>query len=160
MAELGALLPGRDLVPVSARTGEGVETLLATVVAALPEGPRLHPEDDFTTETERFIAQEMVREQLFRQTEEEVPYGTAVEIEEFRDDREKGLLFIRAVIVVERESHKGIVIGTGGSRLKQVGRQARLALESLLDTKVFLELFVRVEPGWTGNPRRMKELGL
>jgi GTP-binding protein Era len=160
MAELGALLPGRDIVPVSARTGEGVETLLAKVVAALPEGPRLHPEDEFTTETERFIAQEMVREQLFRQMEEEVPYGTAVEVEEFRDDREKGLVFIRAVIVVERESHKGIVIGAGGSRVKEVGRRARLALESLLGTKVFLELFVRVEPGWTANPRRMKELGL
>jgi GTP-binding protein Era len=173
MAELGGLLPGRDLVPVSARTGEGIETLLASVVAALPEGPRLHPEDEFTTETERFIAQEMVREQLFRQTEEEVPYGIAVEIEEFRDARaaegdpaqragsgEKGLVFIRAVIVVERETHKGIVIGAGGARLKDVGRQARLALESLLDTKVFLELFVRVEPGWTGNARRMKELGL
>jgi GTP-binding protein Era len=160
MAELGGVLPGRDLVPVSARTGEGVETLLATVVAALPEGPRLHPEDDFTTETERFIAQEMIREQLFRQTEEEVPYGTAVEVEEFRDDRGKGIVFIRAVIVVERESHKGIVIGAAGARVKEVGRQARLALEALLDTKVFLELFVRVEPGWTGNPRRMKELGL
>lgn len=160
MAELGGVLPGRDLVPVSARTGEGVEALLATVVALLPEGPRLHPEEEFTTETERFIAQEMIREQLFRQTEEEVPYGTAVEIEEFRDDRGKGVVFIRAVIVVERESHKGIVIGAKGARLKEVGRQARLALESLLGTKVFLELFVRVEPGWTGNPRRLKELGL
>jgi len=160
MGALGAVLPGCDLVPVSARTGEGVEGLLALVATALPEGPRLHPEDEFTTESERFIAQEMIREQLFRQTEEEVPYGTAVEIEEFRDDREKGVVFIRAVVVVARESHKGIVIGARGMRLKEVGRQARLALESLLGTKVFLELFVRVEPGWTADPRRLKELGL
>ena len=160
MAELGGVLPGRDLVPVSARTGEGIDALFASVVALLPEGERLYPADEFTAETERSIAAEMIREQLFRQTDEEVPYGTAVEVEEFRDDKAKGIVFVRAVILVERESQKGIVIGAHGSRMKEVGTRARQALESLFGTRVFLELFVKVEPGWTANPRRLKELGL
>lgn len=160
MAELGGILPGRDIVPVSARTGEGIDALLASLVALLPEGERLYPEDEFTAETERSIAAEMIREQLFRQTDEEVPYGTAVEVEEFRDDKVKGVVFVRAVILVERETQKGIVIGAKGSRLKEVGTRARLALEKLFGTRVFLELFVRVEPGWTANARRLKELGL
>jgi GTP-binding protein Era len=160
MAELGALLPGRELVPTSARNGDNVELLLRTVIAALPEGPRIYPEDELTAEPERFLVQEMVREQLFLQTAEEVPYGTAVVVDSFSEQRERGLLVIKATILVDRESHKGIVIGSGGQRLKEIGRRARLELEAFFDVKVFLELFVRVERDWAENPRRLKDLGL
>jgi GTP-binding protein Era len=160
MAELGALLPGRDVVPASARTGDNVDTVLRTVVAALPEGPRIYPEDELTAEPERFLVQEMIREQLFLQTVEEVPYGTAVVVDSFSEQRERGLLVIEATILVDRESHKGIVIGSGGQRLKEIGRRARLELEAFFAVKVFLQLFVRVERDWAENPRRLKELGL
>jgi len=160
MAALGECLPGRDVFPASARTGEQVDTVLAAVVAALPVGPRRYPEDEYTTETERFLVQETIREQLFLQTEEEVPYGTAVEVEEFVEQPERNLLVLRATIVVDRPSHKGIVIGTEGRRLREIGRRARLELERLFGVRVFLELFVRVEAGWARNPRRLRELGL
>jgi GTP-binding protein Era len=160
MAELGALLPGREVLPTSARDGDNVELLLRTVIATLPEGPRIYPEDELTAEPERFLVQEMVREQLFLQTAEEVPYGTAVVVDSFSEQRERGLLVIKATVLVDRESHKGIVIGSGGQRLKEIGRRARLELEAFFDVKVFLELFVRVERDWAENPRRLKELGL
>jgi GTPase len=160
METLGTLLPGREVVPVSALTGENVPLLLERVIAALPEGERLYPEDEYTAETERFLVQETVREQLFLQMEEEVPYGTAVEVEEFTEKPERDLLVVRATILVDRPTHKGIVIGTGGQALREIGRRARLQLEALFGVKVFLELFVRVEPGWAENARRLKELGL
>jgi GTP-binding protein Era len=160
MAAVGELVPGADVVPVSARTGENVDALLAAVVAALPEGPRLYPEDEWTGETERFLVQEAVREQLFLQTDQEIPYGTAVHVDEFTEKPERGVVVIHATILLDRGSHKPIVIGAGGQRLREIGRRARLELEGLLGKKVFLELFVRVEPGWAENPRRLKELGL
>jgi len=160
METLGGLLPGREIIPVSARTGEGVQVLLETVVRALPESPRFYPDDEYTTETERFLVQERIREQVFLQTEEEIPYGTAVEVEEFSERPEKNLVFIRATILVDRPGHRPIVIGAGGARLREIGRRARLGLEQLFGVKIFLELFVKVEPGWAENPRRLKELGL
>ncbi len=160
MATLGTLLPGREIVPVSARTGENVSALLDVVVGALPEGPRLYPEDEYTAETERFLVQELVREQLFLQTDEEIPYGTAVVVEEFTEKPDRNVLVVRATILLDRPGHKAIVIGKGGERLREIGRQGRLELEALFGVKVFLELFVRVEPGWARNPRRLKELGL
>src|SRR5262245_54255053 len=138
MDELGRLLPGRDVIPTSALRGEGVDALLAAAAAALPEGPSLYPEDDFTTETERFLVQELVREQLFLQTDEEVPYGTAVLVEDFEEKPEKNQVVVRATVLVERPSHKGIIIGTGGQRLREIGRRARLELEALFGVKVFL----------------------
>jgi GTPase len=160
MAELGTSLPGREVIPASAQTGDNVPAVLAAVLAVLPEGPCLYPEDEYTTETERFLAQELVREQLFRQIGQEVPYGTTVVVDAFRDAPERDMVVIQATILVDREGHKGIVIGTGGSRLREVGTRARLELEALLGRKVFLELFVRTEPGWARNPRRLEELGL
>src|SRR5438552_1248401 len=103
MQALGEILPGRDIVPVSARTGENVAHLLDVVVAALPERPRLYPEDDFTTESERFLVQEAIREQLFLQTEQEIPYGTAVEVESFEEKPERDVIVVRATIMVARE---------------------------------------------------------
>ena len=160
LAELATLLPGREFIPVSARTGENVAVVLDAVAAALPEGPRLFPADEYTTETERLLVQERVREQLFLQTEEEIPYGTTVVVDEFREEPARNLVVVHASILVDREGHKRIVIGEGGQRLREIGRRARLELEALFGVRVFLELFVKVDPGWARNPRRLKELGL
>lgn len=160
LGRLGEQLPGRDLIPISARSGDGVPAVLQTVAALLPAGPRLYPEDDFTAETERFLVQEMIREQVFLGTADEVPYGTAVLVEEWTEKPDQDLLVVHATILVERENHKGIVIGTGGQRLKEIGQRARQALEGLFGSRVYLELFVRVEPGWSRDPRRLAELGL
>jgi len=160
MAELGAILPGGEIVPASARRGENVATVLAAVIRALPEGPPLYPEDEFTTEPARVLAQELIREQLFLATRDEVPYSIAIVVDRFEERPEQRLTVIAATILVERPSHKGMVIGSKGERLRDVGTRARLALETLLETRVFLELFVRVEPGWSANPRRLTELGL
>ncbi len=158
METIGTLLPGCEIIPVSARSGENVPLVLAAVARVLPEGPRLYPDDEYTTGTERFLAQELVREQLFLQTDEEIPYGTAVQVEEFTE--KPGLLVVRAAVLVDRPGHRGIVIGAGGTRLREIGRRARLELEGLFGVKVFLELFVRVEPGWAKDERRLRELGL
>ncbi len=160
MAALAALVPGREIIPASARDGENVATVLAAVATALPVGPALYPEDDYTTQSERFLVEECVREQLFLQTEEEVPYGTAVIVDSFKADPGRDLVVVQATILVDRPSHKGIVIGAGGQRLKEIGRQARLALEPVLGARLFLELHVRVESGWAENPHRLRELGL
>jgi GTP-binding protein Era len=160
IAEVGTFVPGREIIPVSARTGEQVEAVLDAAAAAMPESPPLYPEDQHTGETERFLVQELIREQLLRKTDEEVPYGTAVVVEEFQEEPARSLLLVRATILVDRPGHKGIVIGAGGTRLRDIGRSARLALEALFAVKVFLELFVRVEANWARNPRRLRELGL
>ena len=126
----------------------------------LPEGPRLYPEAEFTTETERSLVQELVREQIFLATRDEVPYGTAVLIDDFTEKPGKGMTVVKATILVDRDNHKPIVIGARGAQLKAIGTKARQEIEALLGTKVFLELFVRVEPGWAEKPRRLSELGL
>jgi GTPase len=160
MAELGRLLPDREIVPASATRGENIPAVLAAVLRVLPEGPPLYPDDEFTTEPVRLLAQELIREQVFLATRDEVPYATATIVDRFEEKPDQRLTVIAATILVERQSHKGIVIGTKGERLRDIGTRARQGLEALLGTRVFLELFVRVEPGWTGNPRRLAELGL
>ena len=160
MASLGELMPGREVVPVSARKGSGMPALLDVVARAMPEGPSLHGEDEITTEPARFLAQEAVREYVFRELAEEIPYGTAVVVEDYAEKPDQNLVVIHATILVERENHKGIVVGAGGTRLKEIGRRARIDLEALLGTRVFLELFVRSEPGWAEDPHRLAELGL
>src|SRR5262249_10125470 len=160
MAELATLLPGRELVPASATRGENVPAVLEAVLRALPEGPPLYGEEEFTTEPARLLAQELVREQVFLATRDGAPYGASALVERLEARREDALVVIGATILVARPSHKGIVIGTGGERLRDIGTRARQALEKLLGTRVFLELFVRVEPGWAENRRRLTELGL
>jgi GTP-binding protein Era len=160
LGELAAILPGAELIPASAKNGAQLDTVLDVVVRSLPEGPRLYPESEFTTETERNLVQELVREQIFLATRDEVPYGTAVLIDEFTEKPEKNMTVVQATILVDRENHKPIVIGAGGAQLKAIGTKARKEIEELLGTKVFLELFVRVEPGWAEKPRRLSELGL
>ena len=160
LERLALLLPGRDLIPVSALTRENAAELLNTVSASLPVGAALYPGDELTDQSERVLAQEAVREQLFLHTQQEVPYATAVMVEEFTEKPEKSLLFIRAVIYVERPSQRAIIIGERGARLKHIGQAARLQLERFFGGKVFLELFVKVAKGWTNSPARLKELGL
>ena len=160
LERLVVLLPEREIVPVSALTGENSAELLQLIIAALPYGPALYPSDELTDQSERVLAQEAVREQLFLHTQQEVPYATAVAVEEFTEKPEKSLLFIRAVIYVERPSQRAIIIGERGSRLKQIGHAARVQLENFFGCRVFLELFVKVVKGWTNNPGMLRELGL
>lgn len=154
------LLPEKEIVPVSALHGEGINVVLTLIEPWLPEGPRYFTEGEHTDQSERFLASEIVREKVFLLTREEIPYGVAVTIDEFIDKEEKNLIVITATIHTERDSHKGILIGRRGSMLKEIGKQAREELEALLGCRIFLELFVRVDPGWTQNPHRLAEMGI
>ncbi|RNC70086.1 MAG: GTPase Era [Desulfuromonadales bacterium] len=153
------LYPFREIVPVSAETGDGVEMLVELVRGFLPEGPVYFPDDILTDLPERFIVAEIIREKVFRLTRDEVPYATAVEVDSFKEREDGGLVSIAATITVERDSQKGIVIGKKGAMLKRIGMNARTEIERLLDTKVFLELFVRVRKDWSEDAHMLKELG-
>lgn len=177
LERLAGLLPDREIVPVSALRDSNTAELLSTLIQPLPVGPALYPSDELTDQSERVLAQEMIREQLFFHTQQEIPYATAAVVEEFteRTDRSlkvddddhlskkrssSSLLVIRAAIHVERASQKVIVIGKGGSRLKTIGQAARRRMEAFFGGKVFLELFVKVSKGWTNRPGMLQELGL
>jgi len=153
-----ALYPFREIVPVSAGSGDGVGLLVETISRYLPEGPQLFPDDILTDMPEKFIVAEMIREKIFRLTRDEVPYSTAVEVESFVE-RENGVIAISAAIVLERATQKGIVIGKRGDMLKRIGSQARLDIERLLAARVFLELFVKVEENWSERPSKLREYG-
>ncbi|MDR3038757.1 MAG: GTPase Era [Candidatus Adiutrix sp.] len=157
MAEIEAAVQPLVIVPISARTGDGLTALLGELIRRLPENPLFYPEDTLTDQPERVIAAEMIREAVFRLTDREVPYATAVTVDEFKT--EKTLVRLAATIHVERESQKGIVIGAGGDRLKQIGRSARLELEHLLGTRVFLKLFVRATRDWSRKRATLTEFG-
>lgn len=143
-------------LPVSSLSGAGIDEVLDCIKEALPEGPRFFPEDMVTDVTVRFLCQELIREKVFTLTKKEIPYATAVEIEEFREGEPT---YIRAVIHVERPSQKAIVIGAGGKMLKEIGKEARIDIQRLLGTRVFLELFVKVTRDWSKRPGALKELG-
>ena len=150
LERLAGLLPGRELVPVSALRSTNTTELLSTLIQPLPVGPALYPSDELTDQSERLFAQEMIREQIFFHAQQEVPYATAAVVEEFTEKAD--LLVIRAAIHVERTSQKAIVIGKGGTRLKTIGQAARRRMEAFFGRKVFLELFVKVSTGWTNRP--------
>ncbi|HHW4680460.1 MAG TPA: GTPase Era [Xylella taiwanensis] len=143
--------------PVSALKRKGLETLVRDLLALLPEGEPMFSEDEITDRSQRFLASELVREQIMRQLGEELPYATTVEIEYFTENA--GLLRIGALIWVERESQKAIVIGKGGARLKDIGAKARQQMERLFEAKVFLETWVRVRKGWSDDEAALKTLG-
>lgn len=145
-------------VPVSARTGDGMAALLDEIVGYLPPGPRYYPEGVVTDQPEAFLAAEIVREQLLAVTREELPHSIVVTVEEI-EERPNGVLAVPAVILVERESQKGIVIGKGGEVIKRVGTAARRELEALLGTQVFLETRVKVERDWQRRERSLDRLG-
>lgn len=154
------LLPEKEIVPVSALKGENLPLVLDLIEKNLPVSERLVPGDEYTDQTERMLAAEIVREKIFNLTREEIPYGVAVTIDEFTEKEEKNLIVIGATIHTERSTHKGILIGKRGSMLKEIGQQARQELEGILGCKIFLELFVRVDEGWTQDPNALSEMGL
>jgi GTP-binding protein Era len=144
-----------DVIPISALKGEGLTTLLDAVISALPDGPRYFPKDQVTDQPERFLVAELIREQVLLITEQEVPYATTVLIEQYQESPK--LTRVAAVIYCERDGQKAILIGKQGSTLKKIGTAARLQIERLLNTKVFLELFVKVRPGWRDSRQFVQE---
>ena len=146
-----------EYVPMSARKAADVERLLDIVAPYLPEQAWFHEEDALTDRSERFLVSEIIREKLFRLTGDELPYTSTVVIDRFEE--EGSLRRIAATIVVEREAHKGMVIGQGGERLKRIGSEARQELEPLLDARVFLELWVKVRGGWADDEQHLRSYG-
>lgn len=152
--------PEAEMFPTSALTGEGLPGLLDTIVASLPEAPPMYPEDQLSTLPVRFMAQEIIREKLFNNLRQELPYSVAVDIElweEPEDPRES--VRIEATIYVGRNSHKSMVIGKHGQMLKEIGKHARLDIEELLERRVFLNLWVKVRENWTQDPGFLRSLG-
>jgi len=150
----------KALVPISAQNGDGVDNLLAELTQVLPEGPALFPPDVITDLPMRFLASELIREKVFRLTGQEVPYSTAVTVDQYLEPEEPDRpVAITATIHVERQGHKGIIIGKGGAMVKKIGTQARLDLEKLIGQPVFLDLMVRVEPKWSRQEQGLKKMG-
>ncbi|WP_035214590.1 GTPase Era [Desulfitobacterium hafniense] len=145
------------ILPISAKTGENKDELMKLIFKEMPQGPMYYPEDEVTDQPERFIMAELVREKVLQLTRDEVPHSIAVVVESVEE--KKTLIKVRALIVVERDSQKGIIIGHGGSLLKEIGRLARQDIETLLGSKVFLELFVKVEKDWRNRGRSLREFG-
>ena len=152
------LLHDAEWIPISAARGDGCERLLQAIISRLPLGPRYFPEDQVTDLQERFIAAEMVREQVLHHLREEVPHAVAVMVEEFKE-RRQGMLYISATIYVERESQKGILIGKGGQMLKTIGAAARAEIEKAFDSQVYLELWVKVRKNWRKDEKELRRLG-
>jgi GTP-binding protein Era len=144
-------------IMISALTGEGVDQLLQRIAQLLPESPYLYPEDEIGTQTLRFFASELIRETALEQLEDEVPYSVACEVEEFREDRRP--VYIRAVVYVERESQKRILIGAKGSRIREIGMVARAKIEELVGAPVYLDLWVKVLPNWRRDARALRRFG-
>jgi GTP-binding protein Era len=154
--EYRKLYPFSEVIPISALKRKGLDVLLDLVVSALPAGPAYFPEDQVTDQPARFMAAEIVREQVLLNTKEEIPYATTVIVESFEED--KRLTRVAATIYCERASQRGILVGKGGQMLKKIGTAARLQIERMLGTKVFLELYVKVQPGWRDSRAFVEEL--
>lgn len=159
MDQSSRFLPFEKIIPISALTGEGLEILEKSLFQFLPEGPPYFPEDMVTDLPERFLVGELIREKVFRLTSQEVPYGVAVTVESFKSREDKPIIDIQATIHVARDSQKGILIGKQGRMLKTIGQQARQDMEALLGSKVFLELWVRVEKDWSTDPKLIRKFG-
>ncbi len=145
--------------PVSALRARGLQELIQHISSLVPEGPHLFPADQITDRSQRFLAAELVREKIVRQLGDELPYATAVEVESFNED-ERGVLHIHALILVERDGQKKILVGEAGGRLKSIGTAARKDMERAFDSKVMLKLWVKVKSGWSDDARALKTLGL
>lgn len=150
-------IPGSEIVPISALHRLNVHLVIDKVVNLLPENPPYFDKDELTDKTQRFFISEIIREKILFNYQKEIPYSTEVTIDEFKE--EKNITRIRATILVERETQKGIIIGHKGQSLKKVGTEARKDMEKFLDTKVFLEMFVKVDPDWRNNENRLKQFG-
>jgi GTP-binding protein Era len=147
-----------EIVPISALSGNNVTTLLDQIIRYLPEGPQYYPADQVTDHPEQFVCAELIREKILHLTREEIPHSIAVQIEDMKV-QENGLVRISAVIFVERDSQKGIIIGKQGALLKEIGQKARHDIEALLGSKTFLELWVKVKKDWRNQERVLKDLG-
>lgn len=157
---VGRWLPGRDVVPVSATRGDNLEELIHTLERLLPVSPPLYPCEARTDLPEEFLAAEIIREQVFLQTRDEVPYQTVVRVDELTEREGGDLLDMHATIIVGRASQRAIVLGERGARIKQIGQAARIELERFFAIHVFLELFVKVDSHWFQDPRTLSRLGL
>lgn len=152
------IYPFESVVPVSARTGDGIDMLLNEFLKHMKPGPKYFPDDMYTDQPERQLAAELVREKLLLKLSDEVPHGTAVEVMNFKE-RENGIVDISVVIYCERKSHKGIIIGKNGSTLKEIAALARMDIENLLGCKVYLECWVKVKDNWRSSPSVLRNLG-
>jgi GTP-binding protein Era len=153
------LFPASPIIPLSALRGDGLAELMAEILKLLPLAPPLYPSDQETDSTERFLVAELIRERVLHHAKEEIPHAVAVQVEEFDESRRPHLVKIRAVIFVERDSQKGILIGKHGRMLKAIGAEARAEIEALLGAKVFLELWVKVWKNWRKDPKALRALG-
>lgn len=148
-----------EIVPISALEGNNIEKLLEQIKEKMPEGPQFYPADQVTDHPERFIVSELIREKALHLTREEIPHSTAVVIEKMERQSEKDMVHVMATIIVERDSQKGIIIGKQGSMLKEIGKRARLDIENLLGSKVFLELWVKVQKDWRNKASHLRDYG-
>ncbi len=155
----GGLHDFKAVVPISALHGDGIERLVEETTALIPEGPLYYPEDDITDLPERFLIAELIREKVFHLTKEEIPYSVAVTVEQFTEDPERNIVNIEATIHVERDSQKSIIIGKKGQMLKEIGKQARRDIETMLGIHIYLGLFVRVQKDWRKDPRALSRFG-
>ena len=153
------LHPFQEILLISAMTGEGIDILIDEILKVLPPAPPYFPQDMITDQTERFWVSERIREKVIYQTYQEIPFSTAVTIDEFKEHSERNLVIIKATIHVERDSQKKILIGKGGEKMKRIGEAARREVEAFLGARVYLELWVSVEKNWTQNPRALDRLG-
>lgn len=151
--------PFKEIVPISALEGNNVEHLLGVIKKYLPEGPQYYPADQVTDHPERFIVSELIREKALHLTREEIPHSLAVVIEKMERRQDKDVIHVMATIIVERDSQKGIVIGKQGSMLKEIGKLARMDIENLLGSKVFLELWVKVQKDWRNKMAQLRDYG-
>jgi GTPase len=151
--------PFAEIIPISALQGNNVETLLEQVKRYLPEGPLFYPADQVTDHPERFIVSELVREKALHLTREEVPHSLAVVLEKMEREQNKDMVHVMATIIVERDSQKGIIIGKQGKMLKEIGKRARIDIENLLGSKVFLELWVKVQKDWRNKASQLRDYG-
>ena len=158
MAVYGGACDWDAVVPISARTGEGVEDLLGVLSRWIPEGPQLFPDDVVTDQPERQVMAEIVREKLLRNLDKEIPHGTAVEVTKF-SQRDSGVIDCHVTIYCEKESHKGIIIGKGGAMLKKVSSEARQDMERFMGDKIYLETWVKVKENWRDNPAAIQNFG-
>ena len=159
ISQFAALYDFAGIIPISAQKGEGVEQLVEKLCDMAEEGPHFFDEDTLTDQPERVIAAEIIREKMLRLLSDEVPHGTAVEIEKMRERPDGSLMDIEATIYCEKESHKGIIIGKGGTMLKKIGTYARVDLEKFLDAKINLKLWVKVTPDWRNKAGGLKRFG-
>ncbi len=156
------LFSNAPVLPLAALQGQGLEDVEKEILEKLSEGPAYYPEDQVSDQTERFLVSEIIREKIMDLTQEEIPYSVTVVVEAFKEPKEedvKKVVRIRASIITEKDSQKGILIGKGGQMIKKIGEESRKDIETQLEQKVFLELFVRVEKDWTKDPSKLKEFG-